>query len=49
MGRYLVDAITRLDYPVIMGLNLLFATLLVLSVILVDITYAVLDPRIKFK
>lgn len=49
MGRYLVDSIVRLDYPVIMGLNLLFATMLVLSVILVDIVYAVLDPRIKFK
>ncbi len=49
MGRYLVDSITRLDYPVIMGLNLVFAVLLLLSVILVDITYALLDPRIKYR
>ena len=49
MGRYLVDSVTRLDYPVIMGLNLVFAMLLVLSVILVDVSYAFLDPRIRFR
>jgi len=49
MGRYLVDAVNNLDYPVIEGLNLVFATLLMLSVLLVDISYAFLDPRIRYR
>jgi peptide/nickel transport system permease protein len=48
MGRYLITAINNLDYPVIQALNLVFAILLVLAVIAVDIAYALLDPRIRF-
>lgn len=47
MGRYLVDAVNNLDYPVIQGLNLVFAVLLVFAVIAVDISYALIDPRIR--
>jgi peptide/nickel transport system permease protein len=49
MGRYLVDSVNNLDYPVIQGLNLVFATLLMLAVLLVDISYAFLDPRIRYR
>jgi peptide/nickel transport system permease protein len=49
MGRYLVEAIARLDYPVVMSINLIFATILALSLIMVDVAYAALDPRIKFR
>jgi len=49
MGRYLVDAVNNLDYPVIQGLNLVFASLLMASVLLVDISYAFLDPRIRLR
>lgn len=49
MGRYLVDAVNNLDYPVIQGLNLVFAGLLMVSVLLVDISYAFLDPRIRYR
>jgi peptide/nickel transport system permease protein len=49
MGRYLVDAVNNLDYPVIQGLNLVFATLLMFSVLLVDVSYAFLDPRIRYR
>jgi len=49
MGRYLVDAVNNLDYPVIEGLVLVFATVLVFSLLLVDISYAFLDPRIRFQ
>jgi peptide/nickel transport system permease protein len=48
MGRYLVDAVNNLDYPVIQGLTFVFAALLMVSVLLVDISYAFLDPRIRF-
>lgn len=46
-GRYLLDAIQRLDLYVILGTNLLFGTLIVLSNIAVDASYALLDPRIR--
>jgi len=49
MGRYLVSAVTNLDYPVIQGLNLVFAAMLMFSIILVDVAYALVDPRIRFK
>jgi ABC-type dipeptide/oligopeptide/nickel transport system permease component len=48
MGRYLVDAVNNLDYPVIQGLVFVFSVVLVLSVIMTDIVYAFLDPRIRF-
>jgi peptide/nickel transport system permease protein len=49
MGRYLVDAVNMRDYPVIQGLNLVFAMLLVVAVLLVDLSYSLLDPRIRYR
>lgn len=48
MGQYLVSAVNKLDLPVIMSTNLIFATLLIVSSLLVDLSYPLLDPRIKF-
>lgn len=48
MGRYFVTSITARDYPVIMGTILLYALFLVVMNLIVDITYAWLDPRIRF-
>ncbi len=48
MGRYFVTSVTNRDYPVIMGTILLYAAFLVLMNLLVDITYAWLDPRIRY-
>jgi peptide/nickel transport system permease protein len=48
MGQYLLLAINQLDYPVIMSLTMVFATLLLVAVVIVDISYALLDPRIRF-
>jgi peptide/nickel transport system permease protein len=49
MGRFLVDAIYQRDYPVVQGVNLLIATIIVLVNLLVDVTYACLDPRIRYQ
>lgn len=49
MGRYLVDAVNIRDYPVIQGLNFVFALLLMLAVIIVDVSYSIIDPRIRYK
>jgi oligopeptide transport system permease protein len=48
MGRYFVSSITNRDYPVIVGTILLYAVVLVLANLLVDIIYAWLDPRIRY-
>jgi ABC-type dipeptide/oligopeptide/nickel transport system permease component len=47
MGKYFVTSITNRDYPVIMGTILLFAGMIVIANLLVDIVYAWLDPRIR--
>ncbi|MEX2145596.1 MAG: ABC transporter permease [Candidatus Rokuibacteriota bacterium] len=48
MGRFLFDAITERDYPVIQGINLVVVTTVVGVNLLVDVLYAYLDPRIRF-
>lgn len=47
VGRLIVGAIQRRDYPVIQGGLLLTATIFVLVNLLVDLLYAALDPRIR--
>ena len=47
LGRYFVQAVQQLDYTVIMGLTVFYGAYLVGMVILVDIIYALIDPRIK--
>jgi peptide/nickel transport system permease protein len=48
IGRFLVDAITHRDYPSIQGLVFMFALFVIVVNLLVDIVYAVLDPRIRY-
>jgi peptide/nickel transport system permease protein len=48
LGRLTVDAILRRDYPVIQGIVLLFSFLYVLINLLVDVTYTLVDPRIRY-
>jgi ABC-type dipeptide/oligopeptide/nickel transport system permease component len=47
MGRFFVTSVQARDYPVIMGTVLLYAALLVLANMIVDILYAWIDPRIR--
>jgi peptide/nickel transport system permease protein len=49
MGRFLVDAAFQRDYPVVQGVNLLIASIIVFVNLLVDMTYAYLDPRIRYQ
>ena len=48
MGRLFFDALTVRDYPVLMGILLLGAVLIVLGNLIADILYGVLDPRISY-
>ena len=49
MGKHFVTSIGNRDYPIITGVSLIFAVLLVLANLLVDIVYAWLDPRIRME
>ena len=48
MGRFLFDAVVQRDYPVIQGVNLLIVTVVVLTNLIVDVCYVLLDPRIRY-
>ena len=48
LGKYFIVSIGNRDYPVVMGAILLYAVFLVAANLMVDITYAFLDPRIRY-
>ena len=48
MGRPFVDAVFRRDYGVIMGTTIFFAAIVAFANLIVDILYAVVDPRIRY-
>ena len=49
IGRLAIEAIFQRDYPVIQGFILVFATTVITVSILLDLLYAVLDPRIRVR
>ncbi len=49
LGRWLIDALQRRDYPVVQGGVLLVATMIILVNLLVDLLYGVVNPRIRHK
>ena len=49
LGRLMLIALNERDYPVISGVNLFFATVVVLVNLVTDLTYAFLDPRIRYE
>ena len=48
MGRLFYDALTKRDYPVLMGILVLGAVLIIIGNLVADLIYGVLDPRIKY-
>jgi peptide/nickel transport system permease protein len=48
IGRLAVNAISRRDYPVVMGTVLMFSVIFVLVNLLVDVIYTIVDPRISY-
>ena len=49
LGRYFVQAVQQLDYTVIMGTTVFYGAFLVFMVILVDVIYGFIDPRVRLK
>ena len=49
LGRLMLDALTDRDYPVVAGINLTFAAAVMGINLMVDLIYAVLDPRVRYR
>ena len=49
LGRLMVHALSDRDYPVISGINLVFAGIVLLNNLFIDLVYAVLDPRVRYE
>jgi peptide/nickel transport system permease protein len=49
IGRLTYEAIYASDYPVIMGIFIITSTMVVLAILLSDILYALIDPRIRYR
>ena len=48
LGRLVVDAILKKDYPIIQGLILMFSFVYIIINLVIDIVYTILDPRIRY-
>ena len=49
LGQHLTQAITNRDYTMIMGVTVFYAMILTVCVLVVDIVYVFIDPRIKIE
>jgi ABC-type dipeptide/oligopeptide/nickel transport system permease component len=49
LGRYFVQAVQQLDYTVIMGTTVFYGAFLVFMVIVVDLLYGLIDPRVRLE
>jgi len=49
IGRLLIDALSRRDYSIISGVNLMMASVVMAANLLTDLTYAYLDPRVRYR
>ena len=49
LGVWLVNAISNRDYPVIMGIAIFYGALLLIVNCLIDISFGILDPRVRIK
>lgn len=47
LGKHFVNAVSTLDYPLVMGLTVFYGSFLVLMNFIVDILYGIVDPRIR--
>ena len=49
MGRLFLDAINRRDYPFVSGINVMLASIGLVLILLTDLSYAYLDPRVRYR
>lgn len=48
MGKHFVESVGNRDYTVLMGVTIFYAAFLIVMILIVDILYGIIDPRIKF-
>ena len=49
LGRLMVLALQERDYPVVQGVNLVFGSVVLVNNLFIDLVYASLDPRIRYR
>jgi len=49
IGKFFITAVTNRDYPLIMGVTLVYSALILAANLIVDIAYAYLDPRVRIE
>ena len=49
LGKLMVEAIVKRDYPIVSGINVFLASFVLITNLLVDLSYAWLDPRIRYR
>ncbi len=47
IGRAFVVAVQSLDYPMILGTTILYAVIIAVANLVVDVTYVFIDPRVR--
>ena len=48
IGQLMINSIFQRDFPVVQGVTLVFAVLVVLVYLITDVVHALLDPRVRF-
>ena len=49
LGGLFLDALRTRDYPVVSGVNLFFSAVVMLNILLIDLIYPYLDPRVRYR
>jgi len=49
IGRLMLESLNQRDYPIISGINLFVATAMITINLIIDLTYAYLDPRVQYR
>ncbi len=49
IGRHFVDSVSGRDYPLLLGITLVFALIILVMNLIVDLSYGFLDPRIRYQ
>ena len=49
LGRFLLDALNTRNYPIVSGVNMFFASVVLFNNLLIDLIYPYLDPRVRYE
>jgi peptide/nickel transport system permease protein len=49
LGRFLLDALNTRNYPIVSGVNMFFASVVLFNNLIIDLIYPYLDPRVRYK